>query len=109
MIQLAEDIEGYDARKVPIDGSWKRLLIEVASNRKIDIAVVDGETAKKFDDSDSGDDVGIDWIIESARQHDFEWERPPGRTTKVFLLFWNANEDDTAIVAYKFTSLPISG
>jgi hypothetical protein len=107
MIQLAEDIDGYDARKVPIDPSLDRLLIEVASTRRMDIAVIDAPTAKKFDQSDTGDDVSIDWIIENSRQHDFLWERPrSGRGERYYLLFWNAYDDETATVAYKFTTLP---
>ena len=106
MIQLAEDVDGYDARKVPIDPSWTRVLIEVASNRKIDIAVVNAVQAKAFEDSDTGDDVDIDWVMESTRQHDFEIEQSGDRKNKQFLILWNANEDKPAIVAYKFTPLP---
>ena len=106
MIQLAEDIEGYDARKVPIDPSLSRVLIQVASNRKIDIAVVDAATAKKFDKSETGDDVDIDWIMENTRQHDFEFEAPSDKKKQHYLLLWNANEDEPAIIAYKFTPIP---
>ena len=103
MIQLAEDIEYLDSRKVPLNPKFKKVFIEVASNNKIDIAVVDADQMYGFDESDTGDDVDIDWI-EGVRNYDFEFEFPSSRQ-KYYLLFWNANEGDDAFIAYKITPL----
>jgi hypothetical protein len=103
MIQLAEDIEYWDSRKVPLDAKFKKVLIEVASNRKIDIAVVDADELEDFEESESGDDVEIDWI-ENTRNTEFEFDYPNDRK-KRYLLFWNANEKGDAMVAYKITPI----
>ena len=102
MIRLVEDIEHYDYVKVALDSKNKDVFIEIASNRKIDIAVVDEALLEEFDESDDGADVEIEWI-ENTRNHDFEYSLPDKK--KRYLLFWNANEDDDAIVAYKITPI----
>jgi hypothetical protein len=103
MIQLAEDIEYLDFRKVPLNPKFKRVFIEVASNNKIDIAVVDADELSEFDESETGEDVDIDWIV-SLRNYDFEFEFPDSKA-KYYLLFWNSNEEDDAFVAYKITPM----
>jgi len=103
MIQLAEDIEYLESRKVPIDPKLRKVFIEVASTRKIDIAIVDAEKLQEFDESDTGDEAEIDWT-ENTRNYDTEFDFPDGK--KRYLLFWNSNEKGDAIVAYKIT--PIS-
>lgn len=103
MIQLAEDVEYLESRKVPLDPMASRVLIEFASNRRIDVAVVDTEKLKEFDDSEAGDDVkGIEWY-EKERARDFEFKIPDGK--KYYLLFWNANDEKPAIIAYRVTPL----
>ncbi len=102
MIQLAEGIEYLETRKVPLDPRHKKVIIEVASNRPIDVAVVDADQLKAFDESDDGDDVDIDWT-EYTRGHEFDYELPDRK--KRFLLFWNANEEDEAVIAYKITPI----
>ena len=103
MIQLAEDIEYLESRKVPLDAKHRRVFVEVASTNKIDIAVIDADQLVAFDESDTGDDVDIDWT-ENTRSHEFEYEIPNDRK-RHYLLFWNSNERRDAIVAYKITLL----
>lgn len=108
MIKLAEDIDGYDGRKVLIDTSWRRVLIEIAANQQIDVAVVDATTARGFDESQTDKDVeklGINWLGEQIRQEDFEIDQTDLNNRK-YLIFWNAYTDESAVVAYKFTQLP---
>jgi hypothetical protein len=102
VIRLAEEIEYLETRKVPIDTKHKRIFVEVASNRLMDVAVVDADQLKAFDDSETGDDVDIDWT-EYTRGHEFVYELPDHK--RRFLLLWNANEEDTAVVAYKITPI----
>jgi hypothetical protein len=102
MIQLAEDISYMESRKVPLDPTLSKILIEVASNRKIDVAVVDAKQLKEFDDSDTGDEADIDWI-ENTRSYDTVFDFPDGE--KRYLLFWSSNEKGDAIVAYKVTPI----
>ena len=103
MIQLAEDIEYLESRKIPLDPRHKRVFIEVASNRKIDIAILNAEQLKEFDDSETGEDVALDWI-ENTRNYELEFELP-NEKKRFYLLFWNANERGDALVAYKITPL----
>lgn len=102
MIQLAEEVSYLDTRKVPLDPRQKRVFVEVASDRQIDLAVVDAEQLKQFDESSTGDDVDIDWT-EYVRSYEFEYEFPDRK--KRYLLFWNANDRDDAVIAYKITPL----
>ncbi len=103
MIRLAEDIGFEDYRKVPLDPKFRKVLIEVASNHRIDIAVLDEAQYAAFEESEDGDVPGIDWIDE-VRSHDFEFEWPEGQT-KLYLVFWNWHEKGEAIVAYKITPM----
>lgn len=106
MIQLAEDIEYLESRKVPLDPKAKKIFIEVASTGKIDIAVVDSRQLKEFDESETGDEVDIDWT-ENSRNYEFVFEFPgaKGEQKKWYLMFWNSNERDDAVVAYKITPM----
>ncbi len=101
MIQFARDVDGYDARKVQIP--YKHAFVEVASNRRLDIAIVSYEEASRFEEAESGDEVDIEWDATETEQWEFEFIRPDDR--KYFLLFWNANDNKTAFVAYKITAL----
>ncbi len=104
MIQLAEDLEYLDSYQVVLDPKYRKVFIEVASNQRIDIAVVDSEQLEEFEESDTGEDVKIDWF-EKKRTLDLEFEFP-GDRKKRYLLFWNSNDEDDAVVAYKIT--PVS-
>src|SRR5438046_1724820 len=101
MIQLAEDIEADDSRKVPLDTSLRKVFIEVASNRLIDLAVVDGEQLRQFEKGKPDDD---DWQ-EKVRNWEEVFELPADGS-KRYLLFWNCNDSENAIVAYKITPIP---
>ncbi len=103
MIQLAEDLEFLDSRKVPLNPKLKRIVVEVASNRKIDVAVVDAAQEREFEESPTGDEADIDWI-ESVRNYDFEFQFPENEG-KYYLLFWNSNEKGEAMVAYKISPM----
>jgi hypothetical protein len=104
MIQLVEDIEYQGSSKVPLppDPNYKKLFVEVASNRKIDIAIVDDRQLRHFETTDD-EDPTIEWA-ENTRNYEEEFEFPNDRK-KRFLLFWNSNEKEEAIVAYKITRL----
>ena len=105
MIQLAEDLGYLDSRKILLDPRYRRVFIEIASNLKIDVSVVDASKMSAFDKSDNGDDVdGIDWF-DNTRACEFEFEFPSESNQKYYLLLWNSNEDDDAMIAYKVTPL----
>lgn len=106
MIQIAADIDSTDYRKVPLplNPRHKRLLIEVAADREVDVAVVNEKKLAEFEESETGDDVAIEWY-QYIRSYDFEFEFPAGNG-KQYLLLWNANADDEATIAYKISPLP---
>jgi hypothetical protein len=107
MIQLAEDIGYEDYRKIPLEAKYKKVLIEVASNRKLDVAVANEKQMKAFDEAEDAENVDIDWI-ENIRSYDFEFEFPPEKQ-RHYLILWNSNEeyedDEGAIAAYKITAI----
>ena len=106
MIQIAPDIDSTDYRKVPlpVNPRYKRLLIEVAADREVDIAIVGEKLLKEFEESETGDDVPIDWY-QYIRSQDLEFEFPSGNG-KQYLLLWNANAEDEATIAYKISPIP---
>jgi hypothetical protein len=103
MIQLATEVESLDSRKVPLGTRFKRIFLELASDRAIDFAIVNEKQLKDFEASETGDDVEIDWTAH-VRAYEDEYELPEDNG-KRYLLLWNANSDDDATIAYKITPL----
>lgn len=101
MIQIAADIDYLDSRKVRLDPRYNRILLEVAADAEIDLAIVDDELLREFDESETGDGTEIEWV-ENVRNHENVYDIPTGRH---YLLIWNANERREATVAYKITPL----
>ena len=102
MIQLAAKIESLAVYTIRLIPHFRRLFVEIASDKEVDIAVVTEEQLRAFNESAFGDDVAIDWI-ERVRQYDFECRiRPRGIQ---YLLIWNSYQDEPATVAYKVTGV----
>ncbi|MCI0704460.1 MAG: hypothetical protein L0241_25680 [Planctomycetia bacterium] len=102
MIRFAENIEGLGGCSSPLSQNFRRLFIEIASDKDVDVAVVTEEQLRAFQESESGDDVAIDWI-EQVRQYDFECRLLP--RGKQYLLIWNSYQDEPVNVAYKITGV----
>jgi hypothetical protein len=101
MIHLIEDIVHNDSLKIPLNSGYKKIFVEVASNRKIDIGILNESQLKKFYAGEDAD-VGTDWF-ENTRTLDrvFDFDEKAKR----YLLFWSSNEEGNALVAYKMTPL----
>jgi len=99
---MAQRIEGLGAWRVPLTPAHGRLFVEIAADKDVDVAVVSEDQLRAFEASETGDDVGIDWI-EEVRQYDFECRLLP--QGKQYLLIWNSYQDEPATVAYKVTGI----
>jgi hypothetical protein len=102
MIELTEAIRKDDFLKIPVPFKSGKVRIEVASNRPIDVAVLDPDEYKAFSkEADAEDDQ--EWH-ENMRQAEFDFEIPDPNK-KYSLVLWNCNSDGKALAAYKLSLL----
>ncbi len=103
MIQTLDAIRFSDTRRVPINTvNKRRVLVEVASDRRVDMAIVTQLQFREFQNADDTDELSFD-LVEGLRTHDFVVDLAP--ESPLSLLIWNSNEDADAFVAYKITDL----
>ncbi|MBX9580724.1 MAG: hypothetical protein K2X87_10490 [Gemmataceae bacterium] len=100
MIQMAADIEYLDSRKVRLPTVYPRILIELAADSPVDIAVVNEQELKEFEQSETGDDADIDW---EEYVQNYEGVHEVSTVGKSYLLIWNANKERDASVAYRMS------
>ena len=101
MIELTETISSDDYLRVPLTFKSGRVQIEFASNRALDVAVLNVNEFNAFATQNNAED-DQQWF-ESVRQKDFVFEIPDSQ--KYVFVLWNCNSNKTAVAAYKFTLL----
>jgi hypothetical protein len=98
MIRLIE-IEADEWRVISVPKIEKRLLVEIASDRRLDFGVLTDRNLTAFEADEDYDPVV--WF-ENMTWHDFEVPISDP-STKLSLVIWNANEASEARVAYRLS------
>ena len=102
MIQM-DTVKSEEYSKVKLPIREGKFLIEVASNKKLDVALVTSAQLGTFEESDDPADAEINWF-EEVYNYDFIHESTAEKERK-YLLYWNSNEPGAAVVAYRISPI----